>query len=471
MQRSKRQCGSPSTRIQISPEDYASARLLAYTCYMMPEYQISQHHITIAEKLEAVERGEIKRLMIMMPPRHGKSLEASEMFPAWYLGRNPKRQIIASTYAQDFADDIGRKVRNQLTEPSYQNVFKGVAARSDSTAAKRFHTTHGGVYYGVGIGGPITGRGADLLLIDDPIKNREDAESEVMRRRNKAWYTSTAYTRLMKGGAIIIISTRWHEDDLCGWILDQHAHENWTVLKLPAISDEGTALWPEMFPIDRLREIEKTIGPRDFSALYQQQPAPAQGALFKPEKITVISAAPAGGTIVRGWDFAATAKMGTSEPDFTVGIKLCKNKDGTLTVLDMIRFQGSPLDVEKAVLNTASQDGESVRIVMPQDPGQAGKAQAHNYTRLLSGYIIKTQPVTGSKETRAAAAAAQVEAGNISIVKGPWNEAFLHELRSFPSGKNDDIVDAFTEAFNALNKKSNDAVIDYYKNLAEKQAL
>lgn len=186
-------------------EDFAHSRLLSYAAAQFPGYRIGWHHREIAKKLQAVERGEIKRLMISMPPRHGKSMLASEYFPAWFLGRNPDKYIIAASYAQELADDFGRKVRNQLSDTTFQCIFPGCKLADDSTSAKRFNTESGGSYFAVGAGGPITGRGAHLLLIDDPIKNREDAESETMRRKLWDWYTSTAYTRLMPDAAVVVI--------------------------------------------------------------------------------------------------------------------------------------------------------------------------------------------------------------------------------------------------------------------------
>lgn len=377
---------------------------------------------------------------------------ASEFFPAWYLGRNPENYVIATTYAQEFADDIGRKVRNQLTDPVYQAIFPGTCARSDSTSAKRFHTSKGGVYFAVGAGGPITGRGAHLLLIDDPLKGREDAESETQRRKLKEWYTSVAYTRLMPGAAVVIIQTRWHESDLAGWLMAEHAHEGWDVLSLPAIDDDGAALWPEAYPVERLREIERTVGHRDWASLYQQSPAPAEGVLFKTEKIAPIDALPAGLKFARGWDLAATAQLGTNDPDWTVGALVGRDHAGVVYIADIVRLRGSPLDVERVIANTAARDraeyGAGVAISLPQDPGQAGKAQAQAFVRMLAGYVVETTPETGDKATRAAPFAAQVEAGNVRMLKSAaWNRELLGEMSVFPAGKHDDQVDALSRAF------------------------
>jgi len=220
----------------------------------------------IAERLEAVERGEIDRLMIFMPPRHGKSELASKRFPAWCLGRNPRRQIIAASYNSDLANDFGRNVRNIVAEPEFRQVFPDVSLATDSAAANRMNTNHGGAYVAAGVGTAVTGRGANIALIDDPFKDREEADSERRRELVWDWYRSTLYTRLMPGGAIVLIQTRWHEDDLAGRLLDQE-RDQWEVLELPAINTQGKALWPEWYDETALARIKATIGPREWSKL------------------------------------------------------------------------------------------------------------------------------------------------------------------------------------------------------------
>lgn len=240
------------------------------------------HHQRIAEKLEAVERGEIDRLMIFMPPRHGKSELASKRFPAWCLGRNPKRQIIAASYNSDLASDFGRNVRNIVAAPEFGQVFSDVSLAPDSQAANRMNTNKGGTYVAAGVGTAVTGRGADIALIDDPFKDREEADSERRRETVWDWYRSTLYTRLMPGGAIVLIQTRWHEDDLAGRLLEQEG-DQWDVLELPAIDTAGHALWPEWYDVPALTRIKDTIGQREWSALYQQQPQPDEGTYFQRE--------------------------------------------------------------------------------------------------------------------------------------------------------------------------------------------
>lgn len=265
--------------------DAARNKLLAYCSLTNENYKMPEHIVKIAKALEAVERGELKRLIITIPPRHGKSMLCSQYFPAWFLGRNPDKYIITATYGQDLSDDFGRKVRDQLESHLMQAVFPACEIRKDTRASNRMETSKGGLYFGVGAGGPITGRGAHVLLIDDPVKNREEAESETYRKRLIDWYKSVAFTRLMPNGAIVIIMTRWHVEDLVGFVLEEQKNEGWVKIDLKAIDDEGKALWPEAYSIDELRRIEEALGPYDWACLYQQNPILRDKVIFKPENL------------------------------------------------------------------------------------------------------------------------------------------------------------------------------------------
>ncbi len=241
----------------------------------------------IAEKLEAVERGDIDRLMIWMPPRHGKSELASVRFPAWYLGRNPSHQIITASYAHKLAAKFGRQVRNLIAGSEFQAVFPGLTLAEDSQAKDLFNTNHGGVYMATGVDGSVTGSGGHIVSIDDPVKGRQEADSETYQETAWDWYRGDLYTRLMPGARIVVTQTRWNEADLSGRILESEGRVEdggqWTVLDLPAIDDEGHALWPEWYPIKALERIKGAIGAREWSALYQQQPQPDEGTFFKRE--------------------------------------------------------------------------------------------------------------------------------------------------------------------------------------------
>ncbi|MBF0560707.1 MAG: phage terminase large subunit [Alphaproteobacteria bacterium] len=426
---------------------------MPFCAYIYHGHFAAPRHIRrLAEGLEAVERGTCGRLIVAMPPRHGKSMTASETFPAWYLGRNPERYVIAAAYGQELADRVARKVRNLMRREDTLALFPRAALADDSTSIRRFAMRAGGEYFAVGIGGPATGRGAHLLLIDDPIKNREDADSVTLRRTLKDWYASVAYTRLMPGGAVVVIATRWHEDDLTGWLLRDHAHENWRVLEMPAIDEDGAALWPEAYPVQRLREIERTLGSREWSALYQQRPAPAAGLLFQPERIGIVEALPAGLRLARGWDMAATEAMGSNDPDWTVGALMGADAQGVFYIAGITRLRGGPLAVEEAILTAAAVDGRDVPVSLPQDPGQAGKMQAGYLVRRLAGFRASATPESGAKTTRALPLAAQVEAGNVRMLRAEWNRALLDEMATFPAGLHDDQVDALGRAFDLLTQ-------------------
>lgn len=263
---------------------------LEYSCFahlplfckaIYPDFDIEAYHIKkLSAALEGIENGNIKRLIITMPPRHGKSTLSSEMFPVWYLGRNPNKRVMFATFNHTIATGFGRKVRNHLQDPLVQDIFPSCRISDDSSAADKFVTTQNGEYYAVGVGGSLTSRGASLLIIDDPIKNRDEADSELLRQKLKDWYSSTAYTRLEPNGAIIVIQTRWHDDDLAGWLLKERKDE-WEVLNLPAISSDNKALWPARYDLEALERIRDNVSSRDWAALYMQQPVVDGGQVFK----------------------------------------------------------------------------------------------------------------------------------------------------------------------------------------------
>jgi predicted phage terminase large subunit-like protein len=445
----------PSTQLSdpLTPEDYAFSRLISYAAYQWPGYRDAAHHRLIARKLEAVERGEIDRLVITMPPRHGKSMLASEFFPAWYIGRNPDHYVVTATYGQELADDFGRKVKNQIEDASFNAIFPGVALADDSKSAKRFHIEDDqggfehslkqqGAYYAVGVGGPLTGRGAHLLLIDDPVRNREDADSEIVRKKVRDWYTSTAYTRLMPGGRIVIIQTRWHEDDLTGWLLAEHKHEGWEILNLPAIDAEGQALWPEQYDLATLNKIRLAIGPRDWSALYQQAPSPDTGNYFKAEWLKPYDTPPARETlrIYGGSDYAVTANGG----DWTVHAVIGLDPLGRMYLLDIWRQQAaSDVWVEAFC--------DLVKFWKPmawaEETGQINAGVGpflEKRQRERQAYVMREQfPTRGDKAVRAQSFRGRMALEGLYVpINAPWYPELRRELLSFPVGKHDDQADA-----------------------------
>lgn len=244
----------------------ARSDLLLFTRRMFPQYDVADHHKRIAIALHAIECGDLDRLVITMPPRHGKSELASVHFPAWFLGRNPDQRIIAASYAATLAYRFSRRARNLLNHPLWPFA---VRAAGDLANVQSWDVEgHRGGYYAAGVGGGIAGHGADLLLIDDPVRSAEEADSETYRERTWEWFNQDAVTRLEPGGRIVLIGTRWHEDDLIGRALA--SGEVWERIDLPALDEDGCALWPDRFSAEMFDRIKTQIGARAFEALYQQ---------------------------------------------------------------------------------------------------------------------------------------------------------------------------------------------------------
>lgn len=423
--------------------------LIAYAIGTMPAYETPPHVELIGQKLESLERRGIKRLMVFMPPRHGKSFLISQFFPTWYLGRNPEHEIIFTSYSQEVASGFGRKIRNMMAEPIYQYFFPGTEISDDSSAVNRFNTNRGGALYAVGAGGPLTSRGANLIIIDDIHKNRQEASSAVIRKRIHEWWGSTLYTRLMPGGTIVLVQTRWHEDDLPGRILDEKAEE-WEVLSLPALSEAGDALWPERYPVDRLMSIKSTIGTRDFDALYQQTPTPDTGNIFKRDWWKFYKVLPSDiGKMIQSWDLTFTEGEST---DYVSG-QVWAKRGADKYLIDQFRA--------RAGFNGQIQAIRGLSAKHPKATGKHVEKSANAYALLevlrkeIPGMILV--PVHGSKIARAESISPQVEAGNIYLPDpsiAPWIHDFIEEHAVFPLGTNDDQVDAASQAISVLSQNS-----------------
>ena len=390
----------------------------------------------------AVERGEITRLVIQAPARHGKSLLTSEYFPSWYLGRNPDKYIITATYGQELADDFGRKVRNQMRSPEHEASFPQCKLAEDSQSASRFGTEQGGSYFALGVGGAATGRGAHLLVIDDPIKGREEADSETYRKRLKDWYASVAYTRLMPGGAIIIMNTRWHEEDLTGWVLTEHTHENWTVIDLPALDEQGKALWPEQYDEESLLRIKRTIGQREWQALYMQRPAPDTGDYFKRDWFKSYDKAPKHLRIYGASDYAVTADGGDYTEHGVIGI----DPDGECYLLDWWSGQTTSdvwIETQLDLIDKWKPQcwiGESGPIRRSVEPFLIRRMKERR-----SLCRLEWLPSIHDKPTRCRPFQAMAASGMVYLpTKDDWAQRLLRQLLTFPVGVFDDAVDVLS---------------------------
>lgn len=436
--------------MQLSPQQAAAellarrkARngLLAFTSYTNPSYEAAPHHELIARKLEAVLRGEITRLIICMPPRHGKSELASRRFPSYYMGQRPDKQIIAASYSSDLSTDFGREVRNIVDSPEFGALFP-ITLAADSKAANRWHTSEGGMYVAAGVGTAITGRGADILLIDDPFKDRKDADSELQRQRVWDWYTSTAYTRLMPGGAVVVINTRWHDDDLTGRLLAEQTNggDQWEVLSLPAIDGDGAALWPAWYPIERLEQIRGVLPARDWNSLYQQNPVPDDGDYFKADWFGTYEELPKL-NIYGASDYAVTEDGG----DFTEHGVFGVDQNSNIYVLDW--WYGKT--------NAAEWIERKCDLVLKHKPdcwfGESGVIR-----RSVEPFMVKRMEERNAfcriewiasiadKTARARGIQARASMGKVYLPKkAPWLDHIMGQLLRFPAGVHDDAVDVF----------------------------
>lgn len=412
-------------------------------------FEPARHHRLLLDKLDAVSRGDIDRLAVFMPPGSAKSTYASILFAPWYLSHHPDHAIIAASHTAELAEKWGRKVRNLIGEHSRS---LGLGLASDSVAAGRWETDKGGEYFAAGVGGSITGRRADLVLIDDPVRSREDAASELIRDKTWDWYKSDLYTRLKPGARIVLIQTRWHEDDLAGRILADMASggDRWDVLSLPALAEHGDALgrdageplWPEWESLDELERKRRAVGPREWSALYQQRPAPEEGDYFKAEWLKSYDKLPHRDTlrVYGASDYAVTQDGG----DYTCHVVVGLDPEGRMYLLDLWRKQtASDQWVESFCdlvrqwkpLGWAEEKTQITSGVGPYIDRRQRERQAFVYREQF--------PTRGDKAIRAQSIRGRIANQGLYCPLGaPWFAELRSELLSFPSGKHDDQVDA-----------------------------
>jgi predicted phage terminase large subunit-like protein len=428
----------------------ARKSLVSFTEYTYPQYATGTVHRKIANELEGVLRGEVDRLMLLVPPRHGKSELASRRFPAFYLGHHPDRQFISVSAAADFAADFGRDVRNIISSQEYGNLFPNTFLSDDSGAKNKWHTAQGGVYISAGVESQIMGRGAHVALIDDPFPTMQAAQSQTARKNVIDYYRGTLYNRLMPGGAIVLINHRMHEEDLTGYLLDQQAQggDRWRIVEIPAVDDEGNAAWPESYPIEVLDRIKRNMLPRDWSSLYQQAPAPDEGNFFKREWFQYYDSVPANVHRYGASDYAVTDGGG----DFTIHITAAVDSDGNAYIENLWRGQTTPDVWIERVLDLM---GQTNPLAWGEEQGQIIKSIGPFLDRRANErgiYCNRVQMAsTSDKPTRARSMQARMASGKVFFPRQAlWLAAFEQELLMFPAGKNDDQVDAASLLFRLL---------------------
>jgi len=424
--------------------DYVEKMVLSKPNYV-PGAHIKLMCDTIQQFLESEHRG----LIVTTPPRHMRSTICSECLPAWFLSNDPEhREVMLASYNQTQARKMSRACRLRFDEEWHRLIFDNPQIIVDNADEIMLQGKVNGrpSLIAAGIGAGLTGSGADLLIVDDPIKDMEEAESETMRDKAYDWFQSVAMTRLSPKGKVLIVMTRWHHDDLVGRVLQDNPG-GWEVLHLPAMDDRGEALWPERFPVAILMEKKQSLGSRVFEALYQGRPTPDEGGFFRREWFQVVERGfPDSAYRCRYWDKAATMGGG----DWTTGVLLAMH-EGRYCVEDVVHVQYGPKEVQDIIRRTAEQDGPYVRIRMEQEPGSSGVEVIDLYARrILQGYDFRSDKVTGPKELRAGPLSAALENGNVSIVRAQWNREYIQEFCEFPLGAHDDQVDATSGAFREL---------------------
>ena len=481
----------------------ARRSLLQFTKLTHPSYSAGWVHDDICRRLQRfsqqVRDKKSPRLMLLMPPRHGKSELASIRFPAWHLGHAPEHEIINVGYNLDLPMKFSRKVREILRDPIYRAMFPATILDPESSGAEAWNTTMGGGFQAAGVGGGITGKGAHILLVDDPIKNMQEADSAVIRDTLWDWYLSTAYTRLAPGGGVLIIETWWNDDDLAGRILQQMKSDpdadQFEVVKYPALAEFYEFRHPESLDIVRLPHVEKAPppeapegyellrapgdalhadrydaaalkrikanqAPRIWSALYQQNPIPDEGLYFKKTyfRTTPYVIEKYGRNIYTAWDFAIGQKQTN---DWTVGVTIIQDFDDSLHVVEVNRFKGDSFSIVEAILDTAERWGKepTAPYLLGFEDGQIWKSisplllKRMQERRLYPSYEI-LRPLT-DKLARARALQGRMQQGRVFFPeKAAWRAETEFELLRFPGGVHDDVVDAMAWCVNLIVGKS-----------------
>jgi predicted phage terminase large subunit-like protein len=449
----------------------------------------------IYRALHRLSLGKIKRLMVFMPPRHGKSELVTVRYAAYRMIRDPSLNVILGSYNQSLANRFSRKIRRIVDEHAELETLRDggdisqVKKTNRSRSVADWETGKSGGLRAVGVGGGIAGFGAGLVVIDDPVKNRAEAESKTYRDRVSDWFKDDIYTRLEPDGAIILIQTRWHEDDLAGRLLNENEEggECWEVVRLPAIAEEdvptesarsdgmaepfdppggeaatndykdvlgrrpGEALCPQRFDEKALQRIKRKLGSYSFASLYQQRPQLLEGGLFKRDWFTIVDAAPEGLRWARGYDLAVSTK---TSADYTASVRCGTDYDGNIYISDAFRARIEFPEQRKYIVERITDEYDTRHGIEKALHGQAFVQDLLREAQFLNR-SIKAVRVDRDKVTRANAWSNRAEAGKVFLVRGAWNDEFIAEASTFPNGRHDDQVDAASIAIGLLAEPEN----------------
>ena len=438
--------------LQLQAQDDATKKFLSFAKYMWPDAIIGAHHKKMAEAFDKIACGKLKRLIINMPPRHTKSEFASYLLPAFLMGRDPRKKIIQATHTGELAVRFGRKVRNLMDSDRYKEVFKDVALRADSKAAGRWDTSHGGEYFAAGVGGAMTGRGADLLIIDDP-HSEQDASSELALENAWDWYTSGPRSRLQPGGAVVVVMTRWGTKDLTARLLKaqtSHRADQWEVIEFPAILPSGKPLWPEFWQLDELLGVKASLSAQKWNAMYQQQPTNDEGAILKREwwKVWEHDDPPSVDYVIQSYDTAYSKK---ETADFSVittwGVFFPGEDSGPNIILLAVRRGRWDFPELKRIAKEEHDywkpdnvliEAKATGITLQQELRRVGIP--------VTMYSPGGRRAGQDKVSRANSVAPILESGMVWAPYTDWAEELVEECAAFPNGDHDDMVDSTTQA-------------------------
>ena len=434
---------------QLRKLDLAEKRFIPFVKHVWPEFIEGDHHRKIAKKFEDIANGKIKRLIVNMPPRHTKSEFASYLFPAWMVGKNPKLKVIQTTHTGELAVRFGRKMKNLVDTSEFAQVFEDCKIAADSKAAGRWETNKGGEYYAAGIGGAITGRGADLLIIDDP-HSEQDALSETAMDSAYEWYTSGPRQRLQPGGAIVIVMTRWSTKDLTGKLLNAQSEpkaDKWEVVEFPAIMPSNTPVWPNYWKLEELEAVKASLSEAKWQAQWQQNPTSEEGSIIKREwwKEWREKEIPDLIHIIQSYDTAFSKKETADFSAITTwGVFYPPNKGPHLILVDVRKGRWDFPELKKIALEEYKYwEPETVII----EAKATGTPLTHEL-RQIGVPVVNFTPSKGNdKHVRVNSVAPLFEAGKIYYPADKrWAEEVIEECAAFPYGEYDDLVDSTTQA-------------------------
>jgi len=441
---------------KVGTQEKASTDFMAYVKYVWPNFINGRHHEKMARAFEKVANGEVKRLIINMPPRHTKSEFASYLLPSWFLGRFPGKKIIQTSHTAELAVGFGRKVRNLVDSDRYKDIFPQVALQADSKAAGRWATNYAGEYFAIGVGGAVTGKGADLLIIDDPHSEQEATLAETSPEiydKTYEWYTSGPRQRLQPGGAIVVVMTRWSKKDLTGQVLKaaaQRSGEEWEVIEFPAILPSGKSLWPEFWSIQELEALRQELPNSKWMAQYQQEPTSDVSAIVKREwwQVWDKDSPPFCSYTIQSWD---TAFLKSERADYsactTWGVFEHPDDTGKMQS-NIILLNAFKKRMEFPELKEAAY--EEFKYWNPDSIIIEAKAAGSPLIFELRSMGIPVQEFTPSKGNdkiaRLNAVADMFASGRVWVPNTHWAEELVEEVASFPSGEHDDLVDSMTQA-------------------------